>query len=82
MGESGNVRLETVLSVLRAHQIAISRHDGTGYVLAKGDRLEVIEFPKQVGRRMLQRLQRLFGVPIHHFYNPLMAPGPSDDIVN
>ncbi len=49
-------------------------------VLAKGDLVEARTLPDYVCRRLLQHLHRKFDVPIHHFYNPLMAPGGEETV--
>lgn len=42
--------------------------------IAKGDILEAIAVKDRYGRRMLQRFQRLFQIPMFHFYHPEAAP--------
>jgi hypothetical protein len=78
---TGNVCKKTVIEVLKAHGVGVSMQenstDGT-VVLAKDDLLETRIIPDECGKRLLQYFQRRFNVPIHHFYNPLMAPGASD----
>lgn len=74
---TGDVDLATVIRVLTANEVSVSREENGEkpmYVVAKGEALNVLELPQKVDRRMLQFLQRTYGVPIHQFYNPLMAP--------
>ena len=77
MAESGEVLRGDVIHVLRAHRVGVSiQVDGLPdmYVLAKSGIVEAHRMPDRVGRRKLQHFHRKFGIPIHHFYNPLMAP--------
>lgn len=77
MDEWGYVNRSVVIDVLRRNGVDVSR-DESGpagmVILAKGDHIESRSIPAEVSRRMLHYFQRRFGVPIHHFYNPLMAP--------
>jgi len=67
------VSRKVVLAALRAKGVDIAQEEGVGnYTLVKGDRIESVNIPKEVSKRMLQRFQRVYGVPIHWFYNPLM----------
>ena len=81
------VSLDTVIQVLRANKVEVSRilnPDGSlpqppMFALAKGDSatadyiFEVVTIELPVKRRLLSYLARKWQVPIHHFYNPLMA---------
>jgi hypothetical protein len=44
------------------------------FLVVKGRAFEVIAIPEECGRKLLHYLSRKFTTPIHHFYNPLMAP--------
>ena len=66
--ESHSVDLRLKHSIDNA-QITVMIKDGT--VLA-----EVL--PERVSRRTLHYLSRKFNIPIHHFYNPEMAPKDPD----
>ena len=84
MANTGAVKRDIVIMVLRAHGVDISQQEsgpGGMLVLAKDELVEARILPDDVGRRLLQYLQRKFRVPVHHFYNPLMAPS-GDDPVN
>jgi hypothetical protein len=71
--EDGDVRCETVIQVLQAHGVSVSRQkDSDMVIIAKGDVVDVRRLDSLVGRRMLHYLQRKFDIPIHHFYNPHM----------
>ncbi len=83
MADTGEVPRDVVLLVLRAHEVDISPQQGNDNpemcVLAKGGIVESREIPPMVGRRVLQHFKHKFEIPIHHFYNPLMVPTPSDE---
>jgi hypothetical protein len=89
------VSLETIIHVLRANRIEVSqvfKADGSQMTppqlaLAKGDPttpeyiFEVVVVALPVKKEMLTYLARKFRVPIHQFYNPLMAPAlPGESI--
>ena len=85
MASSGEVRREDVELVLRAHGVELSHseeEEGTVTILAKGEVVEAHQIPEFVGRRLLQRFQWKFGIPIHHFYHPLMAPSKNDETIH
>ncbi len=75
--EDGYVGRTIVIDVLQRNGVQISRQeeglDGM-LVLVKGEVVDTRRIPDEVSRRVLQYFQRRFSVPIHHFYNPLMAP--------
>lgn len=80
---TGRVCKKTVLEVLHAHRVGVSPQEGATdgtMTLAKGDILETRVVPDDVGKKLLQYFARRFKVPIHHFYNPLMAPEVKSDI--
>lgn len=70
--ESGEVRRETVLQVLRFHKVEISadQENPDAFLLVKGEIVDSKAIPEWVGRRLLQHLKRKFDIPIHHFYHP------------
>ena len=79
MGDPGEVDRKTVIRILQANGVKVSpQENGEAdmMVLAKDDKVEARRIPSKVGRRTLQYFQRSYGVPIHQFYNPLMAPPP------
>ena len=62
-----------MFQVLAAYGVSVTQ-EADNSVMSKGDIIEVQCLPDSVHRRMLHRLARLFGVPIHHFYRPGLAP--------
>ena len=50
-------------------------------IMIKGDKVDALRLNSEVSRRILQKFQRLFGVPVHHFYHPLMAPAKADETI-
>jgi hypothetical protein len=77
MNDTGKVCKKTVLEVLQAHGVGVSKQEGATdgtMVLAKGEILETRVIPDEVGKKLLHYFERRFKVPLHHFYNPLMAP--------
>lgn len=65
----------TVIDVLQRHGVEVSYDDsgpdGTVMItLFKDGEVDSRRLP----RRVLNYFDRRFGVPIHHFYNPHMAP--------
>ncbi len=50
------------------------------FLILKGEVYEILAIPETCGRRLVHYLSRKFKTPIHHFYNPLMAPSlPGED---
>ena len=86
MASSGEVSRETVLGVLAAHGVGVSRQEGRGdaqsFTFAKDGVVLSVVLYKYVGRRILHSLQWKLGIPIHHFYHPEMAPLPPGTAVN
>jgi hypothetical protein len=66
----------TVINVLQRHGVEVSLLPGQKDValFVKGDIIEVKILPSEAGRKFLHYLARKFDVPVHHFWNPLMAP--------
>jgi hypothetical protein len=72
---SDSIDRAIVIQVLRRNSVSVKEQntdEPRAYLLVKAERLEVIELHPEVARRMLQYLQRKFGVPIHLFFNPDM----------
>jgi len=77
LSDTGEVDRSTVIMVLRANQVQISKLNDENdelYTLIKGDRVEVQKLASYVSRRLLQYFQYHFEVPIHYFYHPEMMP--------
>ena len=78
-----SVPRRSVLEVLARHGVDVSDYpDGAQSSLVKDGYpplVLVLTIPDPVENRLLQRLQRKFDIPIHHFYNPLMAPRLPDE---
>lgn len=79
--ESGYVKKEIVIDVLRRHGVGVSPLGGAPEVmiLIKGDKVDARPLQDEVSRGVLRYLTRHFNIPIHHFYNPLMAPNLPDE---
>jgi len=79
MADSGYVDKAVVIDVLKRHGVEVSCDDGGPggpgmYIFVRGEKVDCRRLLPNVHRRVLQRFKRLFGVPIHHFYHPYMAP--------
>jgi hypothetical protein len=75
------VHRDTVIKVLRAGGVDVSR-DGDRFTLAKKDvAIQTYVLPLQVERKMLFRFQHRYQIPIHWFFNPEMIPGSTEGIV-
>lgn len=74
------VSTQTVIEVLRAHNVDVFTHqrDDNGLeetIMICGEIIDIKCFHATVSRRMLGHLSRKFShVPIHHFYHPEQAP--------
>lgn len=79
--DEGLVSRDVVIAVLGAHGVDCYPSGGHAeqLVLAKDGRYETQSFPPVVIRKMLHRLSRLFGVPIHHFYHPEAVVAPKTE---
>lgn len=77
-GDEGYVDRATVIKVLRAHGVEASlmplKDQPDMMLLVKGDIIISQKMPPALARKMIQYLARKFNVPVHHFYNPIMAP--------
>jgi hypothetical protein len=76
----------TVIDVLQRHGVEVSCDDGGPagpgmMILIKGEKIDSRKLPTEVSRPVLRYLARLFDIPIHHFYNPYMAPVKSEEKV-
>jgi hypothetical protein len=77
--DSSYVGRATVIDILQRHNVDVSCDDGGPagpgmMILIKGDKIDSRKMPSEVSRPVLYYLARLFDIPIHHFYNPHMAP--------
>jgi hypothetical protein len=82
MSNDGVVPRVYVVIVLQAHGVELTEKqsdNATVTIMVKNGLVEAIVLPDAVGRRTLHRLQRKFGIPIHHFYHPVMAPSNSGE---
>ena len=82
MDDSGVTR-DTAIRALKAKKVDISfGSDGLVTLIGKDSsgfqNEETVRIPDELGRRFVDRLSRLFDVPIHWFYNPLMIPGEEE----
>lgn len=84
MADDGSVTRDIVIDVLKRNGAEISQQpDKVGmFLIVKGEVLEVLVIPEPCGRRLVRYLSRKFTAPIHHFYNPLMAPQLPDEQVH
>ena len=83
--KSGDLPLAQVQLVLESYAVSVCRRNENGKVvtvMSKNSVVIALVLSERVGRRVLQLLQRKFGVPIHHFYNPLELPGADQGHVN
>jgi hypothetical protein len=84
--DSSYVARATVIDILLRHGVEVSCDNGGPggtemVILVKGEKLDSRKLPVEVSRPVLRYLARLFDIPIHHFYNPHMAPmKPSERI--
>jgi hypothetical protein len=77
-GDEGYVDRAVVIQVLRAHGVDASLIQVEGQpdmmLLVKGDVILSQTMPPALARKKVHYLARTFTIPVHHFYNPLMAP--------
>ena len=83
MADDGTVVRKTVIEVLECNGAEIHPHFSSTdmFLVVKGEISEVIAIPEICGRKLVRYLSRKFTSPIHHFYNPLMAPPRPDSSV-
>ena len=77
--DSSYVGRTTVIDVLQRHGVEVSCDDGGPggpgmVILIRGEKLDARKLSAEVARPVLYYLSRFFCIPIHHFYNPHMAP--------
>jgi hypothetical protein len=77
----GTVVRSIVVDVLKRNGTEVSAQPGKAdmFLLVKGGVFEIIALPDICGRKLVRYLSRKFVAPIHHFYNPLMAPPLPDE---
>ena len=78
MNDSDGIHSTIAVEVLRAHKVDVSVQSSDENqqeltTMSKGNFVEVQQFPHALSRRMVNRLARLFDVPVHHFYHPELA---------
>lgn len=79
MAASGVTR-EVALRALRARTgLYISVALDSYWVMVADEHNSTPEYiPEELERRLVARLSRVYNVPIHWFYNPLMIPGEEE----
>ena len=82
--DSSYVGRAVVIDIWQRRRVEVSCDDdgpaGPGMmILIKGDKIDSRKLPLEVSRPVLRYLARLFDIPIHHFYNPHMAPMRADE---
>ena len=82
MSNDGTVHRLVVETVLESHSVDLyrmgSNNSAQTTVMIKGGIVIALVMPERVSRKTLHYLKRKFNVPIHHFYNPEMAPKNGD----
>lgn len=73
MADGGEVSRDSVIVVLEAAGVSMTKAGATVTLFSKDGDPEVYYLPQQVGRRMLHRLANKYGVPTEWFYHPEMA---------
>jgi hypothetical protein len=83
MADDGSVTRKIVIEVLQRNGAEISEQPDKAdmYLIVKGE-FEIIAIPEICGRGLVHYLSRKFTAPIHHFYNPLMAPPLPDEKIH
>lgn len=81
MSDDGSVIRSIVIDVLKRNGTDISSDPNQTdmYLLVKGELVEIIHIPERCARKTVRYFSRKFGAPIHHFYNPIMAPQRPDE---
>ncbi len=84
MSDDGSVNRSTVIEVLKRNGSEVSPQPDKAdmFLIVKGDVFEIIAISERCGRKLVRYLSRKFTAPIHHFYNPLMAPALPGEPVN
>lgn len=77
----GSVIRSVVIDVLERNGAEVSADPSKAdmFVLVKADIVEVVHVPERCRRQLVRYLSRKFTTPIHHFYNPIMAPKRQDE---
>ena len=80
--ESGEVDRDAVLKVLRFHKVEISpdSENKGAMLLVRGSIVKSEPIAEWSSRRFIHYLQRVFDIPIHHFYHPEMMGDASGHI--
>jgi hypothetical protein len=83
VADDGSVDRSTVIDVLRRNgsEISVMADSPDMFFIIKGDVFEIITIPPRCRRRLVHYFSRKFTTPIHHFYNPGMAPTLPDETV-
>jgi hypothetical protein len=83
VSDDGSVILAEVMDVLERNgtEISTDANKADMFLLVKGDLIETVHIPERCGRQLVRYLSRKFTTPIHHFYNPMMAPQKPDETV-
>jgi hypothetical protein len=82
VADDGSVVRSIVIDVLKRNGSEVSAQtDATEmFLIVKGEVFEIVAIPERCGRKLVRYLSRKFKTPIHHFYNPLMAPTRPDEM--
>jgi len=77
----GSVIRRIVIEVLERNEAEVSPQPDCAdmFLIVKGEIFEIVAIPEVCGRKLIHYLSRKFTTPIHHFYNPDMAPPRSFD---
>ncbi len=77
MADDGSLPKSTIIAVLKAHGVSVypQAEDHAYTVITDGKETTLaLRLGDAVSRKAVHGLQRKFGIPIHHFYNPQLAP--------
>jgi hypothetical protein len=72
------VTKEVALRALKAKGLGIVCGNDDNVEIASEDETSLETIPAELGKKLVSRLARVYKVPIHWFYNPLMIPGEED----
>jgi hypothetical protein len=80
MSDDGSVNRDIMIEVLQRNgaEVSVQQDQADMFLISKGEVLEIVPIPGICRRRLIHYLSRKFTTPIHHFYNPLMAPALPD----
>lgn len=77
-GESGMIPVESVIMVLKMHQVEVTEPNPNGTVIIAGSGVvQAQHLPELVPRRMVHYLSRKFNISIERFYHPSRTHEPS-----